>query len=252
MINKPDATKKKFRKLSLVVSLCLLLVTVKQVFADRLESSSYVITFGNFNVTSGEKSSASYTVTDTVGQTADGPYGEYGSSTYFVGSGFQYIYQVDQFGFSISDTSIDFGELTLDTHHTDSNVISISAAGAGGYTVYAYEQHPLRHTNGSDIIVDTTCDNSDCDETTATVWTNNSVAGFGFNMTGDDIPSDFINSTYYRQFANDEDSESMKAVMSGSNIGTYDATVTYKVGINSSQLAGDYQTTIVFVAVPNY
>ncbi len=246
----------KKQKVSLVFTTLLFLITssffVTPVAADRLKSDSYVITFGNFNFTSGEKSSANYTVTDTVGQTADGPYGEYGNSSYFIGSGFQYIYQIGEFGFSISNTKIDFGELTLNQHQTASNQLTISHKGANGYTVFAYETHPLRHSNQSFDIPDTTCNSNNCDHITAGVWDSNQTPGFGFTMSGENIPSDFTDSTYFRQFANQETSEPMQAVMQGNNVGTYTATVTYKVGVDATYPAGNYQTSIVFVAVPEY
>lgn len=226
---------------------------VTQATAERLQSDSYVIQFGNFNVTSGEKSSASYNVTDTVGQTGAGPFGEYGSSGYFVGSGFQYIYQIDTFAFSISDLSIDLGTLTSGVHNTDTNVLTITTRGAGGYTVYAHEQQPLTHSNGSVTIPDTTCDDGLCDQTNADPWTNQAIAGFGFNASGTSVPADFVNSTYFRQFANALAAESMQAVMSSASIANATtATITYKAGISGTQAAGNYQTSIMYTAVPGY
>lgn len=221
--------------------------------AQRLESDSYVIQFGNFNVTSGEKESATYKVTDTVGQTFAGPFGQYGSSSYFVGAGFQYIYQIDTFAFSISDVDIDLGVLTAGVHNTASNTLTITTKGAGGYTVYAYELHPLRHSAGTADIADTTCDNSLCSESTATAWTNQNIPGFGFNASGNDVPADFINSTYFRQFADLENTETMKVVMTDNDIASSEqATITYKAGIVGTQAAGDYQTGVVYVAVPGF
>lgn len=221
--------------------------------ADELRSNSFVIQFGNFNMTSGEKSSSSYNLTDTVGQTANGPYGQYGSSDYFIGAGFQYIYQIDEFSFSLSRTAIDLGTLTPGVHNTASHTMSISTRGAGGYTVYAYELHPLRHSGGSYTIPDTTCDAGTCSESTAQVWSNQSVPGFGFNMAGQDIPADFVNTTYFRQFANQAGAETMQVVMSANTIASNrSATVNYKAGVSGSQAAGNYQTGIVFVAVPMY
>jgi len=223
------------------------------VFAENLTSDSWIIQFGNFNVTSGEKSSASYNVTDTVGQTASGPYGSYGSSTYFIGSGFQYIYQIDDFSFEISKTLIEFGELIENTHSTDSHTLTITTKGAGGYSVYAYELNPLRHENGTDEINDTTCNAGGCTHITAEVWDDQSIAGFGYNMSGNDIPGHFIDSTYYKNFADNETSDVMQVVMSSSNIASQrQSTITYKAGINSSQASGNYETGIVFVAVPGF
>lgn len=239
--------------IGLFSSLAFLLLSTSDTIADRLESDSYVVTFGNFNVTSGEKNSASYNVTDTVGQIASGPYGQYGSSTYFVGGGFQYIYQIDTFAFSISDVSVELGELTVGSHSSASNDLTVTTKGAGGYIVYAYEEHPLRHDSGSADISDTACDSGTCTISNAEVWSNTSVAGFGFNMTGDDIPSDFIDSTYFRPFADDESADQMQIVMTSPNIANQrTSTVTYKAGISGTQAAGNYQTNIRFVAVPGY
>ncbi len=232
---------------------CLLLLSSTPVLADRLQSNSYVIQFGNFNMTAGEKSSASYNVTDTVGQTGAGPFGSYGGSSYFVGSGFQYIYQIDDFSFQISRVAIDLGTLTPNTHNTASHNLTITTRGAGGYSVYAYELHPLRHSNGSTTIPDTTCNAGTCSQTTAGIWTTLTVPGFGYNMTGNDVPAAFVDSTYYKQFADNSLAEAMQIVMSSSNIASNrTATVTYKAGVSGTQAAGNYQTGVSFVAVPGY
>lgn len=242
------------KKTIIILTACtLFLLGFKLARAERLESDSYVITFGNFNVTSGEKSSASYNVTDTVGQTGAGPYGQYGSSTYFVGSGFQYIYQIDTFSFQISKNLIALGELVEQTHSTDSHTLTITTKGAGGYSVYAFEKHPLRQVEGLEEIPDTTCNSGTCTHITAGVWNDQTIAGFGYNMTGNDIPAHFIDSTYYKSFANDETAEPMQVVMSSSNVASArQSTVTYKAGIGSSQADGNYETAVVYVAVPGF
>ena len=241
------------KRIAFLTACFIFLFAFKDVNAERLESDNYVITFGNFNITSGEKSSANYNVTDTVGQTGAGPYGEYGSSTYFVGSGFQYIYQIDNFSFQISKVLIDFGELVENTHNTDSHTLTITTKGAGGYSVYAFEEHPLRQKNGSEEIPDTTCDSGSCSYTNAAVWTNQNIAGFGYNMSGNDIPANFIDNTYYKSFADNESADEMQVVMSSNNIANQrQATVTYKAGIGGFQASGNYETSIVYVAVPGY
>lgn len=230
-----------------------LLLANGPVHSDRLESESYVVTFGNFNVTSGEKSSASYNLTDTVGQIANGPYGQFGSSGYVIGGGFQYIYTIDTFSFRITDVSVELGELTPGAHATAGHDLIISTKGAGGYYVYAYERHPLRHTNGTPDIPDTSCDAGTCTISSAGVWSNTTIPGFGFNMSGDDVAADFIDSTYFRPFADDSASDTMQVVMSSTNVGqNRTATVTYKAGITGAQASGDYQTNVLYVAVPGY
>lgn len=227
--------------------------SAETVFAERLESDSYVIQFGNFNMTAGEKSSASYNVTDTVGQTGAGPFGEYGSSGYFVGSGFQYIYQIDEFSFRLSKTAINLGSLTANAHNTDSHTMTITTRGAGGYTIYAYETTPLLNRNGVDTIPNTTCDAGTCSYTAAGLWTNVNIGGFGFNINGNDTPVDFVNSNYYRALADRSASEPMQVVMSSTNIASErTATVTYKAGLFGSEASGSYETGVSYVAVPGY
>ncbi|MBD3279482.1 MAG: hypothetical protein GF390_02095 [Candidatus Pacebacteria bacterium] len=244
-------------KLIISTSLCLIMLaqSTSLVLADRLESDSYVIQFGNFNMGSGERDSAgsTYHLTYTLGQTAPGPFGEYGSTSYFVGSGFQYIYQIDEFSFTISDITIDLGTLTPGSHSTDSNQLTINTRGAGGFTIYAYELHPLRLISGADEIPNTSCDGGGCTISNAEVWTNTSIPGFGFNVDGTDKASDFTDTTYFRPFADEEQSEAMQAIMNSSALAiNSQATVTYKAGVDENQMAGDYETSIVFVAVPGY
>lgn len=226
---------------------------VSPALADRLKSDSYVIQFGNFNIGSGGGETTSYGLTYTLGQTAPGPFGAYGSSNYFAGSGFQYIYQIQPFGFSIDQTAVDLGILTPGVHNSASNQLSITTRGAGGYTIYAYEQTPLTNEDGVNTIADTTCDGGGCDETIAGVWTNPEVPGFGFNVVAADAAADFLDATYFRQFADDSQAEGMQVIMSDTNIANNETgTVTYKAGINGDTAAGNYQTAIVYVAVPGY
>ncbi|MCA9369836.1 hypothetical protein KC686_01625 [Candidatus Woesebacteria bacterium] len=230
------------------------MVCAMPIQADNLESSSYKIQFGNFNITSGEKSSSNYKVTDTVGQTAAGPFGQYGSDSYFVGSGFQYIYPLQEFTFTISKTAIDFGTLTAGTHNTDSHTLTVSTKGAGGYTVYARELHPLEHTTTpSQTIPNTTCDAGACTISEAKVWNNQNIGGFGYNMSGQDIPADFSTLSHFRPFANQAVAEPAQVVMSGTGVvSDRQSTVTYKAGMFGSETAGEYETGIIYTAVPGY
>ena len=240
-------------KSKLLVLFLLFLAFSSPARAENMRSNSYYIQFGNFNVTSGEKDSASYHLTDTMGGLAIGPYGQYGSTNYFVGSGFQYIYQIDYFSFDISKLLIDFGELYYGSFATDSHTITITTPGASGYKVYAFENQALKLIDGTDEIRDTLCDAGTCDETSAAIWTNANNHGFGFNMTGDDIPSDFVNSNYFRHFANNDLGENMQTVMESNNVALNSvATVNYKASPKGDQAAGTYETNIVFVAVPGY
>jgi hypothetical protein len=72
-------------------------------------------------------------------------------------------------------------------------------------------------------------------------------------MSGNDIPTDFINSTYYRPFNNFSTSDNPIVVMSSTNVGKNRlSTMTFRVNVSGIQPAGNYQNVISFVATPSY
>lgn len=227
----------------------LLLFTVHTgVAAQTMLSPNYKVRMGNFNMTSGGKTSTSYSLTDTVGQTAAGLYA---SAGYSVKAGFQYIYTLFDFSFIISDLTVDLGTLTPNAFATASNTLTVSAPGQG-YSVTAQESQTLQNANG-DLVADTTCDSGSCTETAAGVWTDNSALGFGYNLTGNDIAADFTNSSYFRPFPNSALSETPAVVMLSASSGeNRQSTVTYKANISTVQAAGNYQTSIIYIATPTY
>ena len=231
---------------------CLLFTNVA--LAQHFTSSSYIIDWGNFNITSGKKSSTNYSLTDTVGQNAPGPYT---SSGYIVKSGFQYIYDtLNQFTFSIDNLDINLGTLVAGVASTATNTITITTPSGHGYQIMAQYNHPLSLTSGT-TIPDTSCDSGSCTPLSSGTWTSASAYGFGFNAiginssavaTGIGTSDYFIDSTYYRPFA-----ATGQTIMSeGSPIKNHSARVSYKANISSVQSAGNYQNAIIFTAVPRY
>jgi hypothetical protein len=201
----------------------------------------------------GVPSSTNYNLGVTMGQVAPGLYA---STGYTVRAGFQYIHSIVPFSFSISDISIDFGTLGVGTTNTQTNVLTVSAGGAGGYQVTAQENKPLTSTAGA-TIADTTCNGNGqtCNETVAKIWTDNAKYGFGFNISGDDVPADFVDSTYYRQFADASlpEPESAQVIMGSSNVGrSRQTTVTYKINVSNIQAAGNYENIITFICTPSF
>ncbi len=242
-----------FKKILFLLPLLSLLPLSKTLLAQSFSSDSYYIQMGNFNMTGGKKESANYSLTDTVGQTFQG---QFDSTGYIVEAGFQYIHNIYPFAFSISDLNIDFGTLSPGALTTDQNVLTVNYYGAGGYQVLAYEAHPLRQTQTSTDITDTTCDDTTCTQTLCRPWTSTSIYGFGFNAAGDDVDtsaSKFSDSTYFCQFSNNEASETHQPVMSSSDVGVNrQATITYQANVSTLQEAGDYATSIVYLAIPSY
>jgi hypothetical protein len=226
--------------------------------AQSFDSASYHIDWGNFNMTSGKKTSTNYQLTDTVGQNAPG---KFTSSGYTVKAGFQYIYDsMEKFSFSISDISIDFGSLAPNVGSTQSNTISITTPSGHGYQIMAIANKPLS-TISSSTIPDTSCDTS-CSISSSGVWTSSSKYGFGFNTIGINssgvatnigTSSYFTNSTYFRPFAAASRVESPQIIMSeDSPVKNRSARITYKINISQYQPAGNYENLINLMAVPKY
>lgn len=243
----------------LVFGLWFLCFYTQKAIAQHFESNSYIIDWGNFNITSGKKTSTNYNLTDTVGQNAPGPYT---STDYIVKSGFQYIYNTfNKFSFRVDNLSIAFGTLVPGVGTSATNNLTISSPAGHGYQILALEDHSLWQSP-TIYIPDTTCDSGTCTESVSGVWTSNTTYGFGFNVigtnnsgvaTGVGTSNIFTNNTYFRQFANKAGDETPQTVMTESSpIQNHTARVTYKTNISSLQSSGNYQTAINFIAVPNY
>jgi hypothetical protein len=241
----------------LFLGICLLGLP-KQSCAQRFQSNSFVIEWGNFNMTGGTKSSTNYHLTDTVGQMAPG---QYDNSSYTIQAGFQYIYNTfNKFRFSINDPdlTIDFGNLTPNIGTTASHSISISCPAGHGYQIMARQNHPLSITNSGITIPDTSCNiGSTCTPSSSAIWNTTNSYGFGYNTIGTDAndnPSGigtsqyFSDINYYRPF-----STIAQYIMAETKpVNNRNARVTYKVLIPSSQSSGKYNNSIIFIAVPNY
>ena len=216
--------------------------------AENVSSDNYQIQMGNVNMGAGLPSSSTYKLGVTGGQNAPGLYTSTGYKTRL---GFWYIKTIIPFRFTISDLSIDFGTLVVGTPSNLTNTLTVSAGGGGGYQVSASESAALTTAAGSASIPDTACNgiSDTCTTTLAKPWTDNTKYGFGYNMSGNDITADFINSTYFRPFPIGYGA----VVMSSSQVGrNRTATVTYKINVSGSQAAGDYENYIIFIATPTY
>lgn len=229
--------------------LILLLIFPKKIKSQTFDSTSYHIDWGNFNMTSGKKTSTNYQLTDTVGQNAPG---KFTSTGYTVKAGFQYIYDsMEKFSFAISDLDLNFGSLVPGIGSTQTNTVTITTPSGKGYEILAIANHPLQTINSS-TIPDTNCDSS-CSISSSGVWTQSTKYGFGFNATGNGTSTYFTDNTYYRPFAATSRSEQPIVFMS-ENFAVKDhvATLTYKINISQYQPEGFYENLINLIAIPKY
>ncbi len=238
-----------FTSVLLIIILCL---SPNSARAETVSSDNYQVQMGNLNMGAGFPTSETKKIGLTGGQTAPGLYS---STGYQVKAGFWYIFPQIPFSFTISDLSITFGTLVPGTPSTLTNNLTVSSGGAGGYQVTARENDLLTSSAAAATIPDTACNGGGqtCDETTAAIWTNNTKYGFGYNLSGTDIPATFVDATYFRPFPSAASSENPATIMSRGQVSKNRvATVTYKINIGASQAAGDYENYIVFVATPTY
>lgn len=255
-----DTFRKRFKTLFLPhLSLILLYILLffftvgflSQVQADTLTSPAFEIKMGTVNITGGSKSSPSFKLTDTVGQTFQG---RFDSAGFVIKAGFQYIYTLIPFTFTISNLDLNFGSLVSGTPSLLTNLLSVTTGSAYGYSVKTIEDHPLRLTNGTATIPDTSCDLAlPCIQTDATPWTDNARYGFGYNIQGTDVNvADFVDNSYFRPFPIQNTDQPVE-VMNRSGVATASAaTVTYKINISGSQAAGTYQNNIQYIAIPSF
>jgi len=239
-------------KLLLTIFLAITFL-VPPAFGINMRSSNYNLQMGDLNMLSGRSTSATKKLTQTGGDIAPGLYFGEGKN-YKVRSGFQYVMSIIPFAFSIDHTSVDFGTLTANNPATISGTLTVSVGSAYGYQVTAYENHQLMVYGTGAKIPDFTGDDGSCTTPApACTWLTNTTYGFGYNMSGTDVPSEFINSTYYKQFADDSAQESPATIMSGLNAGrNKQATIKYTVNISAIQEAGNYENTVTFTATPSF
>ena len=230
----------------------LIFLLNKKVFSDSYESDNYRIQFGNVSLGGENLDSSTYDLSVSVGQSFAQ---KFNSNGYIVRAGFQYIHSIIPFGFSITDTSVEFDPLIPSNPQTETTDLTVSFGGAGQYQVTAVEETALKTFDGSNSIPDTECDGGGdtCTITSAKTWSSNSAYGFGYNMSGDDVPVDFLGASYYRPFSDRSLGGNPVTIMSGSNVGRNRvSTVTFKINVSNIQPAGTYTGVINFTATPTY
>ncbi len=228
----------------------LMLLSVSEVQGQTLKNDNYILQMGNLNSISGRPSGSGYNLSFTSGQT---PNNLFSGTNFKVRAGFQYIYSIIRFSFSISNTFIDFGVISPTSPVTRTNLLTVSNGSAYGYQVTVSQNHNLRVDNSGFEIPATTCDSGNCTSTTSDAWTSSLTFGFGYrcdNISGTDCASGFSNSTYYKSFVS---SPSAVAIMSSANVGrSRKAQVTYKVNVPGTQPAGLYRNILNYIAIPSY
>ncbi|MCX6731925.1 MAG: hypothetical protein NTV98_00080 [Candidatus Roizmanbacteria bacterium] len=246
--------------------------------AINMQSGEYRIQMGTVDSGGGKMTDPvdnSYNLSSSIGQSAAK---EFQSNGYVVKAGFQYLYSRIPFSFYLSTIRVDLGTLLPNSPRTGDITMKVSFGGAGQYIVTARADTPLSEVQGTDTISFTGCNGGadTCTITNAKLWTSASAYGFGYAMTGQDIPSDFISSSYFRPFANRLTSENPATIMQSTNVTaditptpaipytpapvltgvpratTHQAIITMKANVSGLQPAGTYAAVIRFLATPSF
>lgn len=221
---------------------------------SSLKSTNYEITWPNLNMAGGGATSPGYKMGITAGQTSPGLYS---STGYKVRAGFQYIHSIIPFSFQISTQALAFGNINPEVlTNNQSLTLTVNSGSAGGYQVKVQESDPLTSTAGS-TIPDTTCDLADtCTHIDAGTWTQTTTYGFGYNMSGTDVPSEFSGSKY-KNFPDSPGEDPVKVMgltpAEGHVAGkSKTATLNARINISNVQAAGTYRNVLTFIAIPTY
>lgn len=145
------------------------------------------------------------------------------------------------FAFTLSDTLLDFGEVSPTNPITRTATIDISQGGAVGYSLLAVEDHELSSLEESSIIPDTACDSATCTDNLSSVWESLLTFGFGYRIDDERV---------YRRFANRAKGELAQLMRVGQKV--EQLKILHKLNIPATQEEGVYTNTIRFIAVPGF
>lgn len=238
----------------IIVIIVIIIITVIRVGArvaraQDMSSQNFRIQGGNFNMTSGNKASQNFKLSDVVGQTAAGIFASKG---YIVQAGFLNGAAGTAISFSVNPSVVDFGTLTPNNPIDKTLRITISNGNATGYTVRVSENQPLTTLAGAEI-TDTVCDppaGGPCTLTQAAKWSQNSTYGFGYKISGRTIPQDFNKDNFFRPFPATRRNETPALIMQTQAKKVVDqATMTLRVNVNQNQPVGQYRNVLSFSAL---
>ncbi len=199
-------------------------------------------------MTSGNKASQNFKLSDVVGQTASSLFTSKG---YIIQSGFLNTAAGAVFSLSIYPTVVDFGTLIPNTPLEKTLQITVSNGDVPGYNISVAEDHELS-TLAAATIANTSCNraNQPCTVNKASRWDDAGIYGFGYNLVGNTVARDFTDKSYFRPFANLSQKESPAQIMISQQRKVIDQSVmTLKLNISSDQSVGQYRNTLNFTAV---
>ncbi len=233
---------------AVVFNFSFLLFNLSVANAQVMKSENFVLQGGNFNMTSGNKESQNFKLSDVVGQVAAGIFTSKG---FIINAGFLNGAAGTFLNFSVSPTLADFGQLTAETPVTRDLTIKIANGNYPGYIVKASQNQPLKTFVEAEI-PDTACDSSDnpCTKAQGTLWQSPTSYGFGYRMSGRTVPTDFLHANYFRPFPATRKNEQPVIVMqSQAKKVTDEGKMHLNLNVSKDQPVGQYRNVISFTAI---
>ena len=157
--------------------------------------------------------------------------------------------------------AVPFGTLALKTFKDAAHLLTVSTNAANGYTVTAQENDQLGKDGGTTpFIPDADGDNGTGDETTSDTWdTATGNPGFGYTLksiSGSTVPFTSTGATFnMRRFPSvaDPDSPLVSTIMSNTTTADSNtANVCYRISVDATQAAGDYENQITYTATASF
>ncbi len=153
-------------------------------------------------------------------------------------------------------TAVPFGTLSLNTFFDGAQLLTVSTNAVNGYSVTAIENDQMSIGGlGVTTIPDTVCNNpgTDCTSTAEQNWdVAASAPGFGYTLTsvsGATVPFTTGANFSSRPF----DATTVREVMSSGGVSdSHTANVCYRISVDSTQAAGDYENQITYTATASF
>lgn len=157
--------------------------------------------------------------------------------------------------------AVPFGTLSLNTFKDAAHLLTVSTNATNGYTVTAQENDQLGKDGGTTpFIPDGDGDNGTGSETVTDTWdTATGNPGFGYTLksvSGSTVPFTSTGANFnMRRFPSvaDPDAPLVATVMSSTSVAnSHTANVCYRISVDATQAAGDYENQITYTATASF
>lgn len=168
---------------------------------------------------------------------------------------------------NVTSTAVPFGSLGIGDTHTLAQRLNVVTNGIS-YVVTTYEGGPMTIFSASTgtTIPDTKCDGGGCSTITATEWSGYAAGvgltsagsyGLGYSLQNVNVGNsifNYNNSGVFLAKPFGQGSSNAAAIMQRNSLPptTETAYVCYRLRISSTQMAGDYQNKVVYVATATF